>query len=84
MSVHLSVSIYQLSLHWMAFHKISYRRLLLNLWKSGGKRKGGRPKLRLLDGIENGLKLMGVKRQRKKVEDKSAWALILKEALGKL
>lgn len=40
--------------------------------------------MRWLDGIENGLKLIGVKRQKKKMKDRSAWALILKEALGKL
>jgi hypothetical protein len=35
-------------------------------------------------GIENDLKLMCVKRWRKKAEDRSVWAIILKEALVKL
>jgi hypothetical protein len=54
------------------------------LGKADGRRKAGRPKLRWLDCIENDLKLMGVKRWRKKAEDRSAWAVFLKEALVKL
>jgi hypothetical protein len=46
--------------------------------------EAGRPKLRWLDCIENDLKSMGVKRCRKKAEDRSVWAIILKEALVKL
>jgi hypothetical protein len=46
-----------------------------------GRRETGRPKLRPLDGIENDLKSMGVNRWRKKTEDRSVWAVILKEAL---
>jgi hypothetical protein len=37
-----------------------------------------------LDCIENNLKLMGVQRWGKKAEDRSVWAIILKEALFKL
>jgi hypothetical protein len=37
-----------------------------------------------LDCIENDLKSMGVKRWRKKAEDRSAWATILKGALVQL
>jgi hypothetical protein len=54
------------------------------LGKPDGRRKAGRPKLRWLDFIENYLKLMGVKRWRKKAEDKPVCAIILKEALVKL
>jgi hypothetical protein len=49
-----------------------------------GRRKAGRPKLRWLDCTENDLKSMGVKRWRKKAEDRSAWAIIVKEVLVKL
>jgi hypothetical protein len=52
--------------------------------KPDGRRKAGRPKLRWLDCIENDVKSMGVKRRRKKSEDVSVWATILKEALVKL
>jgi hypothetical protein len=51
------------------------------LGKPDGRRKVGRPKLRWLDCIENGLKSMCVKRWMKKAEDRSVWAIILKEAL---
>jgi hypothetical protein len=54
------------------------------LGKPDGRRKAGRPKLRLFDCIENDLKSKGVKRWRKKAEDRSVWAIILKEALVKL
>jgi hypothetical protein len=54
------------------------------LGKPDGRRKAGRPKLRWLDCIENDLKYMGVKRWRKKAEDRSIWVIILKEALVKL
>jgi hypothetical protein len=54
------------------------------LGKPYGRRKAGRPKLRWLDCIENGLKSMDVKRWRKKAEDRSVWAIIRKEALVKL
>jgi hypothetical protein len=54
------------------------------LGKPDGGRKAGRPKLRCLDCIENYLKLMGVKRWRKKAEDKPIWAIILKQALVKV
>ena len=52
--------------------------------KHDGRRKAGRPKLRWLDCIENDLKSMGVKILRKKAEDRSVWAVIVKEALVKL
>jgi hypothetical protein len=54
------------------------------LGKADGRRKAGGPKLRWLVSIENDLKSMGVKRRRKKGEDRSGWAIILKEALAKL
>jgi hypothetical protein len=54
------------------------------LGKPDGKREEGRPKLRWLDSIENDLKSTDVKRWRKKAEDRSVSAVILKEALVKL
>ena len=54
------------------------------LGKPDVRRKAGRPKLRWLDCIENDLKSKGVTRWRKKAEGRSAWAIILKEALAKL
>jgi hypothetical protein len=52
--------------------------------KTYERRKAGRPKLRWLDRIENDLTVMGVKRWRKKAQDRSVWAFSLKEALVKL
>jgi hypothetical protein len=49
-----------------------------------GKGKTGRPKLRRLDCTENDLISIGVKRWRKNADDRSAWAVIPKEALVKL
>jgi hypothetical protein len=54
------------------------------LGEPGGRRKVGRPKLRWLDRIENDHKSMGVKGWRKKAEDRSAWAIILKVPLVRL
>jgi hypothetical protein len=54
------------------------------LRKPDGRRKAGRPKLRCLDCIDYNLKSMGVKRWKKKAEDRSVWTIILKEALVKL
>jgi hypothetical protein len=54
------------------------------LGKPSGRIKAGRPKSRWLECIGNDLKSMGVRRRRKKAEDKSAWAIILKEALVRL
>jgi hypothetical protein len=50
------------------------------LGKPDGRRKAGRPKLRRLACIVNDLKSVGVKRWRKKAEDRSVWAVILKDA----
>jgi hypothetical protein len=54
------------------------------LGKPGGRRKVGRPKLRWPECIENYLKFLGVKRRKKKAEDRSLRAIILKKALVKL
>jgi hypothetical protein len=54
------------------------------LRKTDGRRKAGRLKLRWLDSIESDTKFMGVKRWRKKAEDRFAWAIFSKEALAKL
>jgi hypothetical protein len=56
----------------------------LFLGKPVGRRKAGRPKLRWFELIENDLKWTGVKRWRKKAEDRSVWAIVVKEALVKL
>jgi hypothetical protein len=47
--------------------------------KQEGRRKAGRPKIRWLDCIENDLKSMGVKRRRKKAEDRCVCTIVLKE-----
>jgi hypothetical protein len=54
------------------------------LEKSDGRRKAGNPKLRWLDCIDIDLKSTGVKSLRKKAENRSLWAIILKEALVKV
>jgi hypothetical protein len=54
------------------------------LGKPDGRRKAGRPKLRWLDYIENGVKSAGVKRRRKTAEDRSAMAIFVEEARVKL
>jgi hypothetical protein len=54
------------------------------LGKPDGRRKAGRPKLRWLDCIENDLKFMGIKKWRKKAEDRSVWPVIQKVALVRL
>jgi hypothetical protein len=65
---------------------MSYNRTVKKvvLGKLDGRRKVGRPKPRWLDCMDNDLKFLGVKRWRKKAEDRSIWAIILKEALFKL
>jgi hypothetical protein len=50
----------------------------------GGRRKPGRPRLRWLDFVEDDLKTLGVRRWRKRAEDREEWAIILKEAMVKL
>jgi hypothetical protein len=52
--------------------------------KPDGRRKAGRPRLRWLDCSEDDLKSMAVKRWRKKAENRSIWAITLKEALVEL
>jgi hypothetical protein len=54
------------------------------LRKPGRRRRTGRPKLMYLDCTENDLKSVGVKRWRKKAEDRFVWAVIRKEVLVKL
>jgi hypothetical protein len=49
--------------------------------KPEGRRRAERPKLRWVDCIEKWSQSMGVRRWRKKAEDISVWAVILKEAL---
>jgi hypothetical protein len=49
------------------------------LGKTDGRRKVGRPKVRWQDCEEKDLKPTSFKRWRKKAEDTSAWAIVLKE-----
>jgi hypothetical protein len=49
--------------------------------KPDRRRQAGRPKLRWLYCIENDLNLMDVKRWRKKAEDRSVCAVVVKEVL---
>jgi hypothetical protein len=49
--------------------------------KPDRRREAGRPKLRWLDCTENDLKSKCVKRWRKKAEDRSVCAVVLKEVL---
>jgi hypothetical protein len=49
------------------------------LGKPDGRRKAGRLKLNWMDSIGNDLKAMGVQRWAKKAEDRSVWAIVLKE-----
>jgi hypothetical protein len=53
-------------------------------WWTFIRRKEQRPKLRWLGCIENDLIFRGLKRWRKKAEDRSLWVIILNEALVKL
>ena len=46
-----------------------------------GRRKAERSKLRWLDCTEKWFQSMGVKRWRKKAEDRYIWGVVLKEAL---
>jgi hypothetical protein len=48
------------------------------LGKPDGRRKAERPNLRWLNRIKNYMNSMGVKRWRKKVEDRSVWVVVLK------
>jgi hypothetical protein len=50
----------------------------------GERRKPGRPRLRWLDCVKDDLKTLGVRRRRKRAEDREEWAVILKETVVKL
>jgi hypothetical protein len=60
---------------------------MLKRWSLGnpGRRiKPGRPRLRCLDCVEDDLKTLGVRRWRKRAEDREEWAIISKKATVKL
>lgn len=46
----------------------------------GGKRCKGRPRKRWLEDVENDLRKMGVRRWRKRAEERQDWAVIIREA----
>lgn len=48
--------------------------------KPEGRRKVGRQRLRWLDGVEEDLRLLRVKRWRQKAMNREEWAVVLKEA----
>jgi hypothetical protein len=49
------------------------------------RRRGrGRPRLRLINDVEDDLRKIGVKRWRTKIFDRVEWASIIKEAKAKL
>jgi hypothetical protein len=54
------------------------------LGKPSGRRGAGRPKLRWINSTENNLESVCVKRLGNKAEDRSSWAVILKETRIKL
>jgi hypothetical protein len=49
-------------------------------WKPVGTRTKGRPQKRWIAGIEEDLQIMGVRRWRKKCEDKAEWKRITEKA----
>jgi hypothetical protein len=52
--------------------------------KLEGQRSRGRPRLRWINDVEDDLRKLGVKRWRTKALEREEWALIVKEAKGKL
>jgi hypothetical protein len=49
-------------------------------WKPIGTRTGGRPWKRWIAGIEDDLQIMGVRRWRKKCEERAEWKKITEKA----
>jgi hypothetical protein len=52
--------------------------------KLEGRRGRGRPRLRWINGVEDDLRKLGVKRWRTKALDRVEWASIVKEGKAKL
>jgi hypothetical protein len=49
-----------------------------------GRRGTGRPRVRWINDVEDDLRKLGVKQWRAKALDREEWALIVREAKGKL
>jgi hypothetical protein len=52
--------------------------------KPGGGKKKGRHRLRWMDGVQSGLRKIGVKRWRTRALDRIEWASVMREAKAKL
>jgi hypothetical protein len=50
------------------------------VWQTRGKKEKGRPRLRLLDDVEEYLRETGVRRWRTKAVDRNEWQRLLEEA----
>jgi hypothetical protein len=49
-------------------------------WKSVGKRIRGRPMKRWIEGIEEDMKIMGIRRWRKQCKERAKWKRINEKA----
>jgi hypothetical protein len=72
----------QLILHNDTISHNAYKRTPKRIlqWKSIGTRTRGRPRKRLIAGIEEDLQIMGVRRWRKQCEERAEWKKITEKA----